>query len=392
MDFGLSPDQELLQRSAAEFLAAECPPALVREVATSEDGVPRALYGKMAALGWLGLIVPEKFGGAGLGMLDLALLCEQIGASVVPGPFFSSAVLATLALLHGGSAAQKKHWLPRLAAGEVFGALALLEESDWLAGAGVAARARQHRTGKSGTGKSSAGKNPTGWTLSGTKLFVLDAHIADVLIAAFRTGGRGEDGVTLFLVPRDAPGVEVLPLPSVDVTRRLAEVRFTQVEVPAAAVLGAPGAGWKTVARVLDGAAVALAADSLGGAQRAVDMAVAYSGVRQQFGRTIGSFQAIKHMAAEMVSEIEPARALLWYAGYAADALPREAPRAASMAKACLGDVYSRVVNRAVQMHGGIGFTWEHDLHFWFKRAKWNELAYGDVAWHRERVAALSKY
>ena len=377
MDFGLSEDQELLSRSAAEFLAAECPPTLVREAAGSEDGYPRALYRKMAELGWLGLVVPESYGGAGLSTLDLSLLCEQLGRAVVPGPFFSSAVLATLAILHGGSAAQKKRWLPKLASGEAIGALALLEESDRIDAPGVAMKARA-RGG--------------GWLLSGTKLFVTDAHVADLLVVAARTAGRDEDGVTLFLVPRDTPGVKVLPLPSIDVTRRPMEVRFESVELPKDAVLGAAGKGWKALARVLDGAAVALAGDCLGGAERMLELAVEYSKVREQFGRVIGSFQAMKHIAAEMVSEIEPARALVWYAAYAADALPREAPRAASMAKACLGDVYARVANRSVQMHGGIGFTWEHDLHFWFKRAKWNELAYGDPVWHRERLATLAKF
>ena len=377
MDFGLSEDQELLSRSAAEFLAAECPPTLVREAAGSEDGYPRALYRKMAELGWLGLVVPESYGGAGLSTLDLSLLCEQLGRAVVPGPFFSSAVLATLAILHGGSAAQKKRWLPKLASGEAIGALALLEESDRIDAPGVAMKARA-RGG--------------GWLLSGTKLFVTDAHVADLLVVAARTAGRDEDGVTLFLVPRDTPGVKVLPLPSIDVTRRPMEVRFESVELPKDAVLGAAGKGWKALGRVLDGAAVALAGDCLGGAERMLELAVEYSKVREQFGRVIGSFQAMKHIAAEMVSEIEPARALVWYAAYAADALPREAPRAASMAKACLGDVYARVANRSVQMHGGIGFTWEHDLHFWFKRAKWNELAYGDPAWHRERLATLAKF
>ncbi|MGH7786325.1 MAG: acyl-CoA dehydrogenase family protein [Candidatus Binatia bacterium] len=377
MDFGLNQDQQLLQQSAAEFLASECPPSLVRELARDEDGYPRALYQQRAALGWMGLIIPEHYGGAGLTMLELALLMEQLGRAVVPGPYFSSAVLATLAVLHGGSAAQRKAWLPRLAAGEVQGALAWLEESDRLDAAGVAARARKTRGG---------------YRLSGTKLFVTDAHVADVLIGAFRTGAQAEAGVTLFVVPRDTPGVTVAPLHSIDVTRRPNEVRFDDVDLPASAVLGGEGKGWKTLARVADGAAVALAADSLGGSQRALELAVEYAKVREQFGRTIGSFQAVKHMAAEMVSEIEPARSLLWYAAYAQDALPREAARAASMAKACLSDVYSRTTNRSVQIHGGIGFTWEHDIHFWFKRAKWNEYAFGDATYHRERLATLSKF
>ncbi|HTP84289.1 MAG TPA: acyl-CoA dehydrogenase family protein [Alphaproteobacteria bacterium] len=377
MDFGLSDDQLLLQRSAAEFLASECPASLVREVARDEEGFPRGLYRHMAELGWLGLIVPDTYGGAGLSFLDLVLLLEQLGRAVVPGPFFSSAVLATLAIMLGGTSAQRQAWLPRLAAGDAVGTLAWLEASDRLDPAGVAARAR--KSGKA-------------YRLSGQKLFVTDAHVADVIVAAFRSAGRGEEGVTLFLLPRDTPGVTIKPLPSIDLTRRPMEVRFEDVELPAAAVLGAEHKGWKTLARLFDAAAVALAADSLGGAERALELAVDYAKVREQFGRAIGSFQAVKHIAAEMVSEIEPARSLLWYAAYACDSVPRDAARAASMAKACLSDVYSHTTNRAVQIHGGIGFTWEHDLHFWFKRAKWNEFAFGDATYHRERLAQLAKF
>ena len=377
MDFGLSDDQLLLQRSAAEFLASECPASLVREVARDEEGFPRGLYRHMAELGWLGLIVPDTYGGAGLSFLDLVLLLEQLGRAVVPGPFFSSAVLATLAIMLGGTSAQRQAWLPRLAAGDAVGTLAWLEASDRLDPAGVAARAR--KSGKA-------------YRLSGQKLFVTDAHVADVIVAAFRSAGRGEEGVTLFLLPRDTPGVTIKPLPSIDLTRRPMEVRFEDVELPAAAVLGAEHKGWKTLARLFDAAAVALAADSLGGAERALELAVDYAKVREQFGRAIGSFQAVKHIAAEMVSEIEPARSLLWYAAYACDSVPRDAARAASMAKACLSDVYSHTTNRAVQIRGGIGFTWEHDLHFWFKRAKWNEFAFGDATYHRERLAQLAKF
>jgi alkylation response protein AidB-like acyl-CoA dehydrogenase len=377
MDFGLNEDQELLQRSAAEFLASECPPSFVREVARDTEGFPRGLYAHMAELGWLGLIVPEAFGGAGLTLLDLAVLMEQLGRAVVPGPFFSSAVLTTLAILNGGTAAQRRAWLPRLASGESLGALAWLEASERLDAAGVAARAR---------------KVGTGYRLSGQKMFATDAHVADILVAAFRTSGRADEGITLFLVPRDTPGVTLTPLPSIDPTRRASEVRFADVEVAADAVLGSVGRGWKTLARVFDGAAVTLAADSLGGAERALEMAVEYAKVREQFGRPIGSFQAVKHMAAEMVSEIEPARSLTWYAAYAHDALPRDAARAAAMAKACLSDVYARTTNRAVQIHGGIGFTWEHDLHFWFTRAQWNAAAFGDAAYHRERIAQLGRF
>jgi alkylation response protein AidB-like acyl-CoA dehydrogenase len=376
MDFGLSEEQEHLQRSAREFLGRECPPAFVREVMRDADGFPRGFYQKLAALGWTGLIVPESFGGLGLGMLDLAVLMEEIGRAVMPGPFFSS-TLATLAIAQAGSAAQKKLWLPRLASGEAVGTIAFLEESDRLDAPGITARAKLAR----GV-----------YHLNGTKLFVTYAQVADAIVAAFRTTGKGEQGVTLFLVPGDAPGLALVPLPTIDQTRRVCELTFNDVEVPASAVVGKAGDGWKRLARVLDAAGVLLAADSLGGAQQALAMAVDYSKVREQFGRPIGSFQAVKHMAAEIVSEIEPARSLVWYAAYTYDAKPRDASHAAAMAKARLSEVYMRAADRALQIHGGIGFTWEHDMHLWFKRAKWNELAYGDPAFHRERVAALSAW
>jgi len=376
MDFGLSETQEQLQQSARDFLARACPAAFVREVMQDAEGFPRAFYRQLAELGWTGLIVPEAYGGSALGMLDLAVLTEEIGRAVMPGPFLSS-TLATLAIAQAGSAAQKKHWLPKLAGGDAVGTLAFLEESDRLDADGVTTRAKSAR----GT-----------YRLTGTKLFVTDAHVADVIVAAFRTGGKGEDGISLFLVPRDAPGLSIAALPIIDQTRRVCAVTFDGVEVPAGAVLGKTGNGWKRMRRLLDAAAVLLAADCLGGAEKALEMAVEYSKVREQFGRPIGSFQAVKHMAAEMVSEIEPARGLVWYAAYAYDMLPRDASRAAAMAKAQLSEVYARVANRAVQIHGGIGFTWEHDMHLWFKRAKWNQLAFGDGIFQRERVATLSQW
>jgi alkylation response protein AidB-like acyl-CoA dehydrogenase len=348
----------------------------VREVAESADGYPREIYRTIAELGWSGLIIPEAYGGAGLSMLDMALVLEELGRAMLPGPFVSS-LLASHALLSGGSATQRKTWLPRLASGEAVITVAFTEANDRLDADGVTTRAKRTRDG---------------FRLNGTKMFVSDAEVADALIVPCRTGGKGAAGITLFLVPRDTPGVTVKPLPSIDITRRSSELVLADVEVPKAAVLGGEGKGWRVLSRVQDAACVALAADCLGGAEKTLELAVEYAKVREQFGRPIGSFQAVKHMAAEMVSEIEPSRALVWYAAYAFDALPREASRAASMAKARLSDVYMRTADRAVQIHGGIGFTWEHDMHLWFKRAKWNEYALGDAAYHRERVAELAKF
>jgi alkylation response protein AidB-like acyl-CoA dehydrogenase len=372
IDFGLSEEQEALQRAAREFLARECPPGLVRETAKASDGVPRALYARMAALGWTGVLVPEAEDGLGLSTLELALVLEELGRAAAPGPFLPTQ-LVIHALLHAGSAAQRKAWLPRLVAGERFAALAYLEESDRHDAEGITLAARRTRDG---------------WRLGGTKLFVMGVPGAELLLVAARTGRS----VSLFLVEASSPGVRVRPAETIDLTRRVGEVHFRDVAVERGALLGREGAGWPLLARLLDLGALGIAADSLGGAARALEMAVEYAKVRQQFGRPIGSFQALKHMAAEMVAEVEPSRSLVWYAAYAFDRRPREAARAVAMAKARLGDVYSRTVDRAVQMHGGIGFTWEHDLHLWFKRARWNEVAFGDPGYQRERVATIDRY
>lgn len=375
MDFGLSEEQELLQQSARDFLSRECAPAFVREVMRPDgDGHSRVFHGKLAEMGWTGLIVPEAFGGLGLSLLDLVVLAEEMGRAAMPGPFFSSSILATLALARG-AAAHKKAWLPKIASGTAIGALAFLEESDRLDAAGIATTCKETRSG---------------YRIDGRKLFVTDAHVADFLVVAARGRGKDEAGVCLLLVARDAPGLTVTPLHSIDQTRRPCEVVFDAVEVPAAALIVGPEKGWKVLRQVMDAACIVLAADSLGGSEKSLEMAVEYSKVRQQFGRPIGSFQAVKHMAAETVSEIEPARSLVWYAAYAFDNDPKDAPRAAALAKARLSDVYTRATNRAVQIHGGIGFTWEHDMHLWFKRAKYNELAFGDATYHRERLAQLA--
>jgi alkylation response protein AidB-like acyl-CoA dehydrogenase len=378
MDFGLSEDQEMLQKTARDFLARECPPAVVRQATQTPAGLSETVERKIAEMGWTGLLVPEAYGGLGLGMLDVAVLLGELGRVAAPGPFLFSAVLATHAIKRTGNRRQKQEWLPKLAGGQATATVALLEESGRLDPPGVRARARR------------LGAN---YAVTGTKLFVPYANTADLLITACRSaGGEGPSGITLFLIDRRAPGVTVRLLDTIDHTRRLCEVEMRNVRVGREQVLGQVGRAWPFVAELLDVAAVALAADALGGSERVLDMAVSYSKTREQFGRPIASFQAIKHMAAEMVAEVEPARSLLWYAAHAQDALPRAASRAASMAKASVCDIFARCADRAVQMHGGIGFTWEHDLHFWFKRAKWDELAFGDPSYHRERVATLSEF
>jgi alkylation response protein AidB-like acyl-CoA dehydrogenase len=373
MDFGISEEQEQLKTSAREFLTGECPTTFVRKVMASEDGAAAELYAHIARLGWNGLIVPEKFRGAGLAMLDMAVLLDEQGYAAMPGPFLFSSMLAASALKEFGTDELQRKWLPALAEGKAIGTLAIAEEDDGIEPSSISTRSRAH-----------GGE----FIISGRKMFVPYANVADFIIVAARCGER-RDEVTFFAVDSKSAGVEVKVLKSLDLTRRVCSVELKDVRVKSSAELqGGIGA----YRRMIDIASVAVAADSLGGAQRALEMAVEYSKVREQFGKPIGSFQALKHAAAEIVSELEPARSLLWYAAYALDAEPKHASRAAAMAKARLSEVYSRTTDRAVLMHGGIGFTWEHDIHLWFKRSRFNESYFGSPSYHRERVAQLGGY
>lgn len=375
IEFGLTDDQEALQRSAREFLAAECPPARVRDVAKDGDGVPRDLYKQMADLGWMSLLVPEKLGGLGLGALELALVSEEIGRVAAPGPFLSTQ-LVIAALVAGGTKAQQQSLLPRLMSGDAFATLAYLEDSDSDEPDGVQCAAK---------------KTKDGWTLNGAKSFVLEAPGADVWLVAARTkAGKNGAGVSLFLVERGQKGATLAPIESLDLTHRFAELRLKNVAMPKTALVGSEHQGWALLSRLLDLACVGIAADSVGGAAKTLQMAVEYAHVREQFGRKIGSFQAVKHIAAEMAADVEPSRSLVWYAAWAWDHRPKEAARMAAMAKASLGDIYSRTARRSVEIHGGIGFTWEFDLQLWFKRAHVAETLFGDPTFHRERVAVLS--
>ncbi len=376
MDFGFNQEQELLRATARKFLESECPSEFVRARMAEPAGVTDAFWAKLAEQGWLGLIYPEEYGGAGLGFVDLTVLMEEMGRAVMPGPFFSTVLLGGLTILEAGSAAQKNEWLSKISAGEAKATLAFTEPNARWDAAAVTVTARE-----------SGGK----FTLNGTKLFVLDAHLADVLVVVARTreGQRPEDGLSLFLVPRSAKGVDVKLLPTMDQTRKLCEVIFTDVAVGADALLGARDGAWAPLSRVLDRATVGLCAESCGGAQRVLDMTTDYAKIRIAFGKPIGSYQGVKHKAADMLVEIENAKSLTYYAAWAVDENVPEAPLAASMAKAYVSDAYRKAAGTGIQLHGGIGFTWEHDLHLYFKRAKSSEFSFGDAAWHRERVAQL---
>jgi len=375
MNFGFNDEQELLRSTARKFFDNECSSEVVRRLMDGAEGMTPELWKKIAEQGWLGLIYPEAYGGMGLGFVDLTVLMEEMGRAVVPGPYFSTVLLGGLAVLEAGSEAQKKEWLPKIAAGQKRVTLAWMEPSAMLGAAGVTLAA-----------KAAGG----GHTLSGTKLFVPDAHTADAVVVAARTNtSTGEDGVSLFLVPRQAKGVEVKLLPTMDQTRKLCEVTLTGVSVGPEALLGVPGLGWTPLARVLDRACVALCAEMCGGAQKVLDMTVEYAKIRQAFGKPIGSYQGVKHKAADMLVEVENSKSITYYAAWAMDEGSAEGPLAVSMAKAYVSDAYRRVSAAGIQLHGGIGFTWEHDLHLYFKRAKGSEFTFGDATYHRERVAQL---
>jgi len=375
MNFGFNDEQELLRSTARKFFDNECPSTTVRTLMEAPEGMTPELWKKLAEQGWLGLIAPEEHGGMALGIVDLVVLLEEMGRAVVPGPFFSTVLLGGLAILEAGSDAQKKAWLPKICSGEARATLAWMEPSAELGAAGVTLQA--------------AAKG-SGFTLNGTKLFVHDAHTADVIVVAARTssGQNPEDGISLFLVPKGTPGLAVTLLPTMDQTRKLCEVTLTNVSVGSEA-MGAPLAGWKPLARVIDRATVGLCAEMCGGAQKVLDMTVEYAKIRQAFGRPIGSYQGVKHKAADMLVDVENSKSITYYAAWAMDEDVPEGPLAVSMAKAYVSDAYRRVSGAGIQLHGGIGFTWEHDLHLYFKRAKGSEFTFGDATWHRERVAQL---
>jgi alkylation response protein AidB-like acyl-CoA dehydrogenase len=376
MDFGFSAEQDLLRATARKFLENECPSAFVRARMAEPAGFTDDFWAKLAEQGWLGLVYPEEYGGSGLGFVDLTVLMEEMGRAVMPGPFFSTALLGGLTILEAGSPEQKKEWLTRIAAGEAKAALAWTEPNGrWDAG-GVTVRAK---------------KTGAEWSLSGTKLFVLDAHVADVIVVVARTAdaAEAERGIGLFLVPKGAPGLDVALLPTMDQTRKLCEVTLADVRVPATAVLGAPEGGWTPLARVIQRATVALCAEMCGGAQKVLEMTTEYAKIRIAFGRPIGSYQGVKHKAADMLVEVENAKSLTYYAAWAVDEDAPVSALAASMAKAYCSDAYRTVAADGIQLHGGIGFTWEHDLHLYFKRAKSSEATFGDATYHRERVAQL---
>jgi len=325
----------------------------------------------------MGLIFPETYGGSGLDMVDLVVVLEEMGRGVLPGPFFSTVLLGGIAIADGGTEEQKKKYLPAIASGELKATLALVEPSGrWDAG-GIELEARS---------------DSGGFLLSGTKLFVPDAHTADVILVAARTDkgkGEGEEGISLFAVGVPKDGVGITLLKTMDQTRKLCEVTLDKVRVGPNDVVGTRGQGWKLLTRVLDRAKVGLCAEMCGGAEKVLEMSVEYAKVRVQFDRPIGSFQAIQHKCANMLLQVESAKSATYYAAWAVANDVAEAPLAAAMAKSYTSDASRMVAGEGIQIHGGIGFTWEHDMHIYFKRAKGSEFTFGDATYNREIVAQL---
>jgi alkylation response protein AidB-like acyl-CoA dehydrogenase len=366
MDFAFSEEQEELRRTVRAFLDDRSPESEVRRRMETADGHDRRLWAQLAQLGLLGLAIPDEWGGAGASLVEVGVVLEEAGRSLLVAPYFSTVVLATTALLAAGDEAARKAYLPAIAAGEITATLALTEDDG-------------HPDPDAG--RASARPDGDGWRLDGVKSFVLDGHTADVVVVA----ARAPSGLSLFTVPGDAPDLTRTPLDTMDLTRKQARLEFAGTP---ARLLGRAGGGADTLARVLDVAAVALAVEQVGGAARTLEMAVDYAKIRHQFGRPIGSFQAVKHTCADMLLEVEAARSAAYYGLWAAATQAPDLPATASLAKAYCSDAFADVTAKNIQVHGGIGFTWEHPAHLYFKRARASAVLFGDATYHRERLAS----
>jgi alkylation response protein AidB-like acyl-CoA dehydrogenase len=371
MDFAFSEEQEMLRRSARDFLAKECGPKVVRKLMEGEHAHDPALWKKMAGLGWTALGIPEQYGGVG-SFLDLIVVLEEGGRALLPGPFFSTMGLAVPALIEAGTESQKKEALGAIAEGKARATLAFTEPSGRWDAAGVTLAAKPVGGG---------------WRLDGVKQFVPDAGNADYTIVAARTRGEGEEGISLFLVKGKPKGMTVTELRTLDMTRRWSELRFEGVELGADALMGAPDKAWPALKRSLEWATAALCAEMVGGAQKVLESSTEYAKTRHQFGKPIGIYQAVSHKLADMLVLSESGRSATYYAAWAVEADAPDRSLASSMAKAYVSDAYRKVSGDGIQVHGGIGFTWEHDMHLYFKRAKASEVTLGDATYHRELVA-----
>jgi alkylation response protein AidB-like acyl-CoA dehydrogenase len=371
MDFAFSDEQEEFRETLRRFFEEKSPSAEVRRLMETSEGYDPGVWKQMAEeLGLQGVHVPEAYGGQGFGFLELGIVLEEMGRVLFPSPFFATVCLATNAILNAGSEAQKQSLLPGIAAGETLATLALCEDSGRFDAAGISLEARP---------------DGGGYRLDGHKSFVIDGHIADLLVVAARVAGSaGTDGVTLLTVRSDDPGVMATPLETMDEVRKQARIEFSGAR---AELLGEEGGGWPPLSKTLDQAVIMLAAEMLGASQRCLEMAVEYAKVRMQFARPIGSFQAIKHKAADVLLEIELAKSAGYYSWWVADQDGEDLAEAASLAKSVCSDTFLLAAAESIQIHGGIGFTWEHDAHLYLKRARGSEILFGDATEHRARLA-----
>ena len=372
MDFGFSDDQEALRQSAREVLADKAGPAAYRKAMATKTGTDDALWKTITDLGWAGVAIDEQHGGLGLGLIELVILMEETGRALAPVPFFSTVAFAGQLLEQAPAGARRDADLSAIASGACATA-ALGQKDGRFDAAGVSVK---------------AARTDDGWTFSGTASLVPDAHLADFIVFVARTARsrNPEEGLSLFVIPTTALKSKPKPQPSLDGTRRLADVRFGGVSVPAESLLAEDA--WPLVARALDRAAVLLAAEAVGVATAQLERAVAHAKERTQFDRPIGSFQAISHKCADMLLVTETARSHVYFAAWALEEGAPDARLAAATAKAAASDAARIVANDSIQVHGGIGFTWEHDMHLFYRRAKFCELFLGDASAWRERVTA----
>jgi len=380
MQLVLDEDQELLARTARDFVAERSPVSRVRALRDANDptGFSRPLWKEMAELGWVGILVEETHGGAGMGLAELVVVMEALGRTLAPEPFLSTTLLGGQALALGGSEAQQAEWLPRIAAGDAFVALAYGEHASRYDPCHVETRAEA---------------DGAGYRLNGRKTQVLDGHVADLLLVSARTSGGVDDaaGITVLAVPPDARGVEIVRQSRID-GRNAAQVRLDGVAVSSDEVVGTVGEGGLLLEAAIARATVGLCAEMLGSMQQAFDRTLDYMKTRVQFDVPIGSFQALKHRAAREFIAIEMSRSAVMAAARAVDAGDDEAAKLVSVAKATCSEAAMLVANESVQMHGGIGMTDEHDIGFYLKRARAAEISFGDASWHRARWAELSGY
>jgi alkylation response protein AidB-like acyl-CoA dehydrogenase len=371
VNFAFSEEQEELRQTIRRFLEDKSPSTEVRRLMETVDGYDEAVWKQMGQeLGLQSLHIPEEYGGQGFTFVELGIVLEEMGRVLLSAPYFSTVVLAADAILNAGTDDQKRALLPGIASGETRAALAFTEPNGRWDAAGITLEAKA---------------DGDAFVLDGTKSFVIDGHTAEVVVVVARTAGSsGEDGIGFFTVAGDARGLTRTPLATMDQTRKQAKLEFTGVQ---AAPLGAVGSGWAALSKTLDQAAVGLANEMVGGAQKVLEMSVQYAKDRVQFGRPIGSFQAIKHKCADMLLEVESAKSAAYYAAWSAAEDNDELPVVASLAKAYCSDAYFHAAAENIQIHGGIGFTWEHDAHLYFKRAKSSEILFGDATYHRELLA-----